>query len=73
MARLAGRSAPVGLVLEAPGRGRVVARAARPSVTVVGPPSELVLVAFGRQGAAAVTWAGDPDAVDEVRRASFGL
>jgi len=73
MARLLGRSSPVGLVLEAPGRGRVTVKAASPSVTVVGPPSELVLVASGRQGAAQAEWHGDPAAVEQVKGAAFGL
>lgn len=73
MARLVARSVPVGLVLEAPGHGRVTVKSARPSVTVVGPPSELVLVAFGRQGAARVTWDGEPGPVDQVQRSAFGI
>jgi len=73
MARVLRRSVPVGLVLEAPGHGRVTVKAADPSVTVVGPPSELALVASGRQGASAARYDGDPGAVEAVKASSFGL
>jgi len=73
MARLIGRSSPVGLVLEAPGHGRVTVKSAVPSVTVTGPPSELLLVASGRQGAARVEWDGEPAVVEKLQQAAFGL
>ena len=73
MARVLRRSVRVGLVLEAPGYGRITVKAADPSVTVVGPPSELALVAFGRQGASAARFDGDPGAVEQVKAAALGL
>ena len=73
MARAARRAAPVGLVLEAPGYGRVVVKSDTPSVTVTGPPSELLLLLFGRSPAVRLDMAGDDDAVAQVRQAKFGL
>lgn len=73
MSRMARRAAPVGLVLDSPGHGRLQVRAAEPEVTVTGPPGELLLFLFGRQAAARVELAGDPGAVEQVRAAKFGL
>jgi uncharacterized protein (TIGR03085 family) len=73
MARAARRAAPVGLVLVSPGYGRVEVRPGEPQVVATGPPGELLLFLFGRQAAARVALEGEPDAVDRVRRASFGL
>jgi uncharacterized protein (TIGR03085 family) len=73
MARMARRSSPVGLVLEAPGHGRVEVRPGSPAVTVTGPPSELLLFVFGRSPAVRVAMAGDADAVEQLRSAKFGL
>lgn len=73
LSRLAGRKLPVPTTLEAPGYGRLVLRAGEPHVTVTGPPSELVLFVFGRQGAARVEMAGDEGAVAQVREARLGL
>lgn len=73
MARAARRKAPVGVVFEAPGYGRVVVRSDQPPVTVVGDPGELALVVFGRQSAARVEMTGDPETVDQIRRARFGI
>lgn len=71
MAVLARRSAPGPLALETPGRGRVTVRGGGRPVIVTGQPSELLLVVFGRQPAVRVEMAGDPDAVEAVRRAKF--
>jgi hypothetical protein len=73
LARVVGRRAPVGLVLDAPGYGRATARRSEPEVTVTGPPGELVLFATGRQRVAQVELSGPPDAVERVRGADFGL
>jgi len=40
---------------------------------VPGPPGELLLYLFGRQGAAHVEVSGPPAAVEAVRRARFGM
>lgn len=73
MSRLLLRRAPAGLVLDAPGYGRRVARRGSPEVTVHGAPGELLLWASGRKSAADVTLDGPAEAVAAVERASFGL
>jgi uncharacterized protein (TIGR03085 family) len=65
--------APVGVALEAPGRGVITARAKEPRVKVVGEPGELVLWAFGRQRAAEVRYEGEREAVSELSRAKLGF
>ncbi|MEU5362881.1 TIGR03085 family metal-binding protein [Streptomyces sp. NPDC005925] len=62
-ARLIGRGLPTGLVLRRPNGQTTVARRGTPVVTVTGEPSELVLFAYGRQGAAKVQADGDADAI----------
>ncbi|MGK5530365.1 TIGR03085 family metal-binding protein [Streptomyces sp. URMC 129] len=72
-ARLMGRRSPVGLVLRRPNGQTVVARKGVPVVTVTGEPGELLLFAYGRQGAARVELAGDEDAIAAARTARLGL
>ncbi|MDQ2724111.1 MAG: TIGR03085 family metal-binding protein [Actinomycetota bacterium] len=67
------RGAPVGVTLVAPGHGRAAPKAGDAMVTVTGPPSELVLFAFGRQAHARVSLDGDEPAVERLRTASLGL
>lgn len=66
-ARLMGRGVPTGLVLRRPDGQTAVARRGAPVVTVTGEPSELVLFAYGRQGAAKVELEGDENAVAQLR------
>jgi uncharacterized protein (TIGR03085 family) len=73
MSKLMLRRSPVGLVLEAPGYGRHIARRGVTEVTVSGAPGELLLWASGRKGAAQVTLSGPAEAVEAVERAPFGL
>jgi uncharacterized protein (TIGR03085 family) len=73
MSRMARRASPVGLELVAPGYGRVQVRTGEPGVTASGPPGELLLFLSGRQAAARVELTGPEGAVEQVRRASFGL
>lgn len=73
MSRLARRAVPVGLTIVAPGYGQKEVRAAEPMVTMTGPPGELALFLFGRQSVARVELSGDEAAVEQVRRAKFGL
>lgn len=73
MARSLMRKAPAGVTLTAPGFGSVVAKAGDPQVTLTGAPGELLLYAFGRQGAARVEASGDPDLVTKLREAHLGL
>ncbi len=73
MSRLMLRRAPAGLVLEAPGYGRHVARRGSPEVTASGAPGELLLWASGRKQAARVTLQGPAEAVAAVEQAPFGL
>ena len=66
-ARLMGRGVPTGLVLRRPDGQTTVARRGTPVVTVTGEPSELVLFAYGRQGAAKVELDGDENAIAQLR------
>ncbi|MDT3723534.1 TIGR03085 family metal-binding protein [Streptomyces sp. DSM 41972] len=66
-ARLMGRGVPTGLVLRRPDGQTAVARRGAPVVTVTGEPSELVLFAYGRQGAAKVELEGDENAIAQLR------
>ncbi|MFF5341243.1 TIGR03085 family metal-binding protein [Streptomyces althioticus] len=66
-ARLMGRGVPTGLVLRRPDGQTTVARRGAPVVTVTGEPSELVLFAYGRQGAAKVELEGDENAIAQLR------
>jgi len=62
-----------GLTAHRAGTGEVVAvRRGEPTVTVVGPPGELLLFLFGRD-AARVDLVGTPDAVAAVRAAHLGM
>jgi uncharacterized protein (TIGR03085 family) len=61
------RKSPVGVVLTRPDGVSHVASGGAPSVTLVGPATELVLYAFGRTGHARVEVQGDPDSL-----AAFG-
>ncbi|MFZ9042133.1 MAG: TIGR03085 family metal-binding protein [Ilumatobacteraceae bacterium] len=76
-AKLLGRRAPGGLVLQPDGgRAAVTARRAtssEPTVTVRGPVGELVLWMFGRSSVADVALDGPPEAVDAVRSTAFGV
>ncbi|MDQ6839131.1 MAG: TIGR03085 family metal-binding protein [Actinomycetota bacterium] len=67
------RGAPVGVELVSPGHGRSQPKSGDLSVTVTGPPSELLLFAFGRQTRSHVTVDGDELSVERVRTASLGL
>ncbi|CAL9290934.1 hypothetical protein SUDANB148_01823 [Streptomyces sp. SudanB148_2056] len=66
-ARLMGRGVPTGLVLRRPDGQTTVARRGAPVVTVTGQPSELVMFAYGRQGAAKVELEGDENAIARLR------
>lgn len=66
-ARLMGRGTPTGLVLRRPDGQTAVAHRGTPVVTVTGEPSELVLFAYGRQGAAKVALEGEEDAIAKLR------
>jgi uncharacterized protein (TIGR03085 family) len=71
---LARRLRGAGLELEWAGTARTVrARRGEPTVRIAGPPGELLLYLFGRQGAARVELRGSAAAVDAVRRAHFGM
>lgn len=74
--KLLARKAPAGIVLQPVGRDSIVAKRAReggPSVTVSGPLGELVLFMYGRQASSVVVLDGPDDAVEQIRRASFGI
>jgi uncharacterized protein (TIGR03085 family) len=73
MARVLFRRAPVGVEVVSPGHGRSRPKVADVSVTVTGPPSELLLFAFGRQAAARVSLDGDKLSLERLRGAALGL
>ncbi|HYN30516.1 MAG TPA: TIGR03085 family metal-binding protein [Dermatophilaceae bacterium] len=74
-ARLMFRRADVGVVLTAPGRGTVTARAraGEPTVVLTGAPLELLLTAYGRGQAADVTREGDPAAIERLAATRLGM
>jgi uncharacterized protein (TIGR03085 family) len=73
MARVLVLRAPVGVLLEAPGRAPVTAKGKEPTVKVAGEPGELVLWAFGRQQSADVRVDGDRDAIAKLSKTRLGL
>ena len=63
-----------GLELQWAGTAQTVrARRGEPAARIAGPPGELLLYLFGRQGAAQVEVSGPAAAVEAVRRARFGM
>jgi uncharacterized protein (TIGR03085 family) len=71
---LARRLHGAGLVLEWTGTAQTVrARRGEPIARLSGPPGELLLYLFGRQGAARVELDGTAAAVEAVRRTRFGM
>ncbi|WP_369206219.1 TIGR03085 family metal-binding protein [Streptomyces sp. PU-14G] len=72
-ARMYGRKSPVGLVLRRPDGQTAVARRGTPVVTGVGVPSELLLLASGRQEHADVELDGEKEAIDRLRQAQLGM
>jgi len=71
---LARRLRGAGLQLEWAGTAETVrARRGEPTARIAGPPGELLLYLFGRQGAARVEVSGPAGAVEAVRRARFGM
>lgn len=75
LARVLFRKAPGGVVLVAPGHGRVVAHPAKgkPMVVLTGTPVELLLYGFGRGRVAEVVADGDPAAVAALAEAELGV
>ncbi len=74
MGRILFRSSPVGVTLRAAGREDVVAHRGPDGVIVVGLPSEIVLVAFGRPtGLTRVILQGDADDVAAFEASSRGM
>lgn len=75
------RRVDIGVVLErndSAARGTsaedtIRASVGNPIVTIVGHPSEITLYGFGRRDAADVRLIGEPDALETLARASFGL
>lgn len=75
VALVARRAVRTPLVLAAPGLGTVRVRPGEPAatVTVTAPPSELLLLLFGRQRSARLAYDGPAEAVAAVQAAPFGL
>jgi uncharacterized protein (TIGR03085 family) len=71
---LARRLRGAGLELEWAGTSRTVrARRGEPTARIAGPPGEVLMYLFGRQGAAHVQVSGPAAAVEAVRGARFGM
>ncbi|MFF4500386.1 TIGR03085 family metal-binding protein [Streptomyces sp. NPDC001401] len=71
---LARRLRGAGLELQWAGTAKTVrARRGEPTARIAGPPGELLLYLFGRQGAAHVQVSGPAAAVEAVQRARFGM
>jgi len=70
--RMMFRRSPAGIVLRRPSGEQQVVSTGRGVVTIVGEPSELLLVAFGRS-AARVQYEGDPATVESVVTAERGI
>jgi uncharacterized protein (TIGR03085 family) len=71
---LARRLRGAGLELAWAGTARTVrARRGEPTARITGPPGELLLYLFGRQGAAQVEVTGPSAAIEAVRRTHFGM
>lgn len=75
MSKMLFRKVDAGLVLAAPGFGRIAVRppTKKGSVTVTGAPGELALMAFGRSRAAVVDPRGSKDALLALNLAAKGL
>jgi uncharacterized protein (TIGR03085 family) len=73
MGRLLFRKVDVGVTLVRPNGVSAQVRRATPVVTVTGPPSELVLFAYGRGTHADVRLDGAPEAVERLRAAPLGI
>ncbi|MEZ5262182.1 MAG: TIGR03085 family metal-binding protein [Acidimicrobiales bacterium] len=71
--RLLLRRSPVGVRLQRPDGAVLAAHGGPRTVTVVGTPGELVLVAFGRQAHADVRYQGAEADISAVQQASFGI
>jgi uncharacterized protein (TIGR03085 family) len=72
-AKLLYRKATVGVRLRTPDGRELLARSGDPEVTIVGPPSELVMHAFGRTDHARVAVEGSPQAVAAFGTTSLGI
>jgi hypothetical protein len=71
---LARRQRGAGLELQWAGTAQTVrARRGEPTALIAGPPGELLLYLFGRQGVAHVEVSGPTAAVQAVRHARFGM
>jgi uncharacterized protein (TIGR03085 family) len=71
---LARRLRGAGLELQWTGTAKTIrVRRGQPTARIAGPPGELLLYLFGRQGAADVEVSGPAAAVEALRRAHFGM
>ncbi|MDQ6874040.1 MAG: TIGR03085 family metal-binding protein [Actinomycetota bacterium] len=68
------RAAPVGVLMTRSDTGEVArGQSGDRTVTVVGPPGELLLYAFGRQSVARIDTLGDADAVRQLGQTTLGV
>lgn len=71
--RMLFRRAPAGITLATPDGRRTDVTSGERSVTITGEPAELTLYAFGRREQARVTFDGEPEALDRLHAARFGV
>jgi uncharacterized protein (TIGR03085 family) len=71
--RMAFRKVGAGVVLRRPDGTTHVAKAGSPTVTITGPPAELVLFSSGRRAHARVEIEGDPGALEALAAARLGV
>lgn len=67
------RSSPVGLELRGPTGTSLLQRPGPGTVVVTGPPSELLLFAYGRQSHTNLGYDGTPADINSARTARFGI
>jgi hypothetical protein len=73
MAKLSLRRSPVGVRLEPVGYPPIDAKAGEGTVTIVGPPGEIVMFMNGRRAHARVELRGSADGVRQLEELSLGI
>lgn len=72
MTKMMLRRAPVGVILRRADGEAAGGKKAEPHVVVTGDPGELLMVVFGRQEHARVSWEGDQASVERLHAANLG-
>jgi len=73
MAPMMFRRSEIPVSLTVPGRGTIEAKAGPDPVLISGTPIELLLTAYGRGRAAAVSYDGPPNAIETLKKTKLGL